>query len=176
VAACLPAAYRAVRPIRRVTVWARRADAAEALARAWRDDGFEAAARVDLPAAVRAADIVSCATLATAPVVRGAWLAPGSHLDLIGSFTPAMREADDACFAGASVWVDTEEALAKSGELLAPLASGAWRREDLRGTLAQLARGEVAGRRSATERTLFKSVGTALEDLAAATLVHRARA
>jgi ornithine cyclodeaminase/alanine dehydrogenase-like protein (mu-crystallin family) len=173
VAACLPAAYRAVRPIRRVTVWARRADAAEALARVWRDDGFDARACTDLPAAVRAADIVSCATLATAPVVHGAWLAAGSHLDLIGSFTPAMREADDACFTGASVWVDTEEALAKSGELMAPMASGAWHREDLRGTLAQLARGEVPGRRSAAERTLFKSVGTALEDLAAAALVHR---
>jgi ornithine cyclodeaminase len=171
VATCLPAAYRAVRPIERVTVWARRPEQARALAARWRADGLEAHAATDLEAAVRAADIVSCATLATEPVVRGGWLAPGSHLDLIGSFTPAMREADDACFTGAAVYVDTEEALVKSGELLAPLASGAFRAAELRGTLAQLARGQVEGRRDAGERTLFKSVGTALEDLAAAILV-----
>jgi ornithine cyclodeaminase len=174
VAALLPAAYRAVRPIERVTVWARRREAAEALAARWRDEGFDVQVARDLDVAVKHVPIVSCATLATAPVVRGGWLAPGSHLDLIGSFMPAMREADDACFRGASVWVDTEEALAKSGELLAPMASGAWRREDLRGTLARLARGEVQGRTAATERTVFKSVGTALEDLAAAMLVQQA--
>jgi ornithine cyclodeaminase len=174
VAACLPAAYRTVRPIERVSVWARRPDQAAALAARWRAEGWNAHAADDLQASAGAADIVSCATLATAPVVRGAWLAPGSHLDLIGSFTPAMREADDACFAGAAVYVDTEEALVKSGDLLGPLASGAWRAEDLRGTLARLARGEVDGRRSAAERTLFKSVGTALEDLAAAIEVYEA--
>ncbi|RVT51569.1 ornithine cyclodeaminase family protein [Rubrivivax albus] len=174
VAALLPAAYRAVRPIERVTVWARRPEAAEVLASRWRSDGFAVTVATDLANAARHALIVSCATLATAPVVRGAWLAPGSHLDLIGSFTPAMREADDACFRGASVWVDTEEALVKAGELLAPMASGAWRSADLRGTLAQLARGEVHGRSAADERTVFKSVGTALEDLAAAMLVQAA--
>ena len=171
VAACLPAAYRVVRPIERVTVWARRPEQALALAARWRQGGLDAHAATHLEAAVRAADIVSCATLATEPVVRGDWLAPGSHLDLIGSFTPAMREADDACFSGSAVYVDTEEALLKSGELLAPLASGAFQAADLRGTLAQLARGEADGRRDARERTLFKSVGTALEDLAAAALV-----
>lgn len=174
VAACLPAAYGAVRPIERVTLWARRVEQAESLAEQWRADGFAVQIATDLEAAVRSADIVSCATLATAPVVHGAWLAPGSHLDLIGSFTPAMREADDACFVAAGVWIDTDEALVKSGELLAPLASGAWRREELRGTLTQLARGEIEGRRSASERTLFKSVGNALEDLAAAMLVQDA--
>lgn len=171
VAALLPEAYRAVRPIERVTVWARRRDAAEALAARWRREGFDTTVAADLAAAVRQAPIVSCATLATAPVVQGAWLAAGSHLDLIGSFTPAMREADDACFRGADVWVDTAEALVKSGELLGPMATGAWRREDLRGTLASLARGETPGRAGDGRRTVFKSVGTALEDLAAATLV-----
>lgn len=171
VAALLPEAYRAVRPIERVTVWARRRDAAEALAARWHREGFDTTVAADLAAAVRQAPIVSCATLATAPVVQGAWLAAGSHLDLIGSFTPAMREADDACFRGADVWVDTAEALVKSGELLGPMATGAWRREDLRGTLASLARGETPGRAGDGRRTVFKSVGTALEDLAAATLV-----
>lgn len=149
----LPEAYRAVLPsIEQVTVWHR-------------------GGGIDLEAAVRAADIVSCATLATEPLVHGAWLQPGSHLDLIGSFTPAMREADDACFAGASLWVDTDEALRKSGDLLGPLARGVMTPAEVRGTLADLCRG-APGRLAAHERTVFKSVGTALEDLAAAVLVY----
>ncbi|MES1162752.1 MAG: hypothetical protein ABUL50_06785, partial [Rhizobacter sp.] len=98
----------------------------------------------------------------------------GAHLDLVGSFTPAMREADDACFAGAALYVDTDEALQKSGELLGPLSRGVFVPADVRGTLAALARSEVAGRRAVDERTVFKSVGTALEDLAAAELVFDA--
>ena len=171
VARLLPAAYRVVRPIHRVTVWARSADAAAALARQLRDDGFDARPATDLAAAVAQADVVSCATLATAPLVQGAWLQPGSHLDLIGSFTPAMREADDACFDSASLYVDTDEALAKSGDLLGPLGRGVLSAASVRGTLASLSRGDASGRRSAAERTVFKSVGTALEDLAAAMLV-----
>jgi len=172
VARLLPAAYRVVRPIEQVTVWARRPQEAEALAHALADGGVAAAASTDLAGAVAAADVVSVATLATEPVIEGRWLRPGSHLDLIGSFTPAMREADDACFAGAGVYVDTEEALQKSGDLLGPLARGVLAAADVRGTLATLARGEAQGRRDETERTVFKSVGTALEDLAAAILVH----
>ncbi len=171
VARLLPAAYRVVRPIERVVVWARKPDAARGLAGQWRGEGVDAVAADDLEAAVREADIVSCATLATAPVVHGRWLRPGSHLDLIGSFTPAMREADDDAFAGASIFVDTDEALRKSGELLEPMARGVFAAADVRGTLAALARGEAPGRRSPDERTVFKSVGTALEDLAAAMLV-----
>jgi len=83
-----------------------------------------------------------------------------------------MREADDGCFAGASIYVDTDEALQKSGDLLGPLARGVITRSDVRGTLADLCRGSVAGRTSDDERTVFKSVGTALEDLAAAVLVY----
>jgi ornithine cyclodeaminase len=172
VARLLPAAYRTVRPIDRVSVWARSPAKAHALAEALRGEGMNAAASADLQAACGEADIVSCATLASEPLVHGAWLRPGSHLDLIGSFTPAMREADDACFAGASLHVDTAEALKKSGDLLQPMARGVFAPADVRGTLAQLARGEVPGRRDDAERTVFKSVGTALEDLAAAMLVH----
>jgi ornithine cyclodeaminase len=175
IARLLPAAYRCVRPIARVSVWARRAGAAAALVQALRADGFAAVAVDDLATAVSAADITSCATLSTAPLVQGAWLQPGSHLDLIGSFTPGMREADDACLAGAALFVDTEEALTKSGDLAVPLARGVITAGDLRGTLTALARGTSTGRRSATERTVFKSVGTALEDLAAAMLVMESR-
>ncbi|MEJ8836080.1 ornithine cyclodeaminase family protein [Ramlibacter sp. AN1133] len=168
----LPAAYRAVRAIDEVRVWARSPARAQALAQAWRSEGLDARAVTELAAACGQADIVSCATLATEPVVRGTWLRPGTHLDLIGSFTPAMREADDDCFAGASLYLDTEEALQKSGELLGPMARGLFTPADVRGTLAALARGEAAGRTRDDERTVFKSVGTALEDLAAAILVH----
>jgi len=176
IARLLPQAYRAVRDIAEVSVWARDTAKAEALAGQLQGEGVPARAVADLQAACGAADIVSCATLATAPVVHGAWLRPGTHLDLVGSFTPAMREADDACFAGASVYVDTQEALKKSGELLGPMARGVLRAEEVRGTLASLARGQAQGRGSPAERTVFKSVGTALEDLAAAMLVYESRA
>ena len=171
VARLLPAAYRAVRAIDSIAIWSRDASKARALAEAWRADGFDARAATDLEAAVRPADIVSCATLASVPLIHGAWLAPGSHLDLIGGFAPQMREADDACFAGARIYVDGEEALQKSGDLLGPLSRGVFAPGDVRGTLAALCRGTAAGRASSGERTVFKSVGTALEDLAAAMLV-----
>jgi ornithine cyclodeaminase len=171
VARLLPGAYRCVRPIQRVSVWARRPQAAVDCAAGLRAEGFEAAAVTDLASAAESADIISCATLSHEPLVQGAWLRPGSHLDLIGGFTPAMREADDACFTGSSVYVDTEEALAKSGDLLAPMSRGVLTAADVRGTLASLSDGSAIGRESDDERTVFKSVGTALEDLAAAMLV-----
>ena len=170
VARLLAPAYRAVLPTEQVAVWARNAETARGLVAALQDEGIAARAVPDLAAAVAQADIVSCATLATEPLVRGEWLRPGTHLDLIGSFTPAMREADDACLAGAQVWVDTLEALAKSGDLVHALASGVLVREDVRGTLADLCT-RPAPARDARTRTVFKSVGTALEDLAAAVLV-----
>ncbi len=171
VARLLPEAYRVVRAIDRVTVWARAPGRAEALAAQLRTLGFGARAASDLQAAAAAADIVSCATLASQPVVRGQWLRAGSHLDLIGSFTPTMREADDDCFRGARLYIDTEEALVKCGDLLGPLSRGVIAADDVAGTLAGLSRGVVTGRINAQERTVFKSVGTALEDLAAAMLV-----
>lgn len=171
VARLLPEAYRAVLPIEQVRVWARSMQKASALATELRASGVDVEAAPDLAAAVAAADIVSCATLATEPLVQGCWLRAGSHLDLIGSFTPAMREADDACFAGARLYVDTDEALRKSGDLLAPMARGVFDASQVCGTLAGLCQGSASGRLSPQERTVFKSVGTALEDLAAAMLV-----
>jgi ornithine cyclodeaminase/alanine dehydrogenase-like protein (mu-crystallin family) len=171
VAALLPEAMRAVRPIDAVQVWNHRPEGAERLAAALRADGIAARAVKDLAGAVAQAHIVSCATLATVPLVRGDWLAPGAHLDLIGSFTPAMRESDAACFARARVFVDTDEALAKSGDVIGARAEGAFADAQLQGTLAQLCRGEAGGRRDAAGITLFKAVGSALEDLAAAELV-----
>jgi len=171
VGSLLAPACRAIREIDDVMVWSRDPAAAARLAASLAADGHPARAVADLASAVADADIVSCATLAKEPLIRGEWLAPGSHLDLIGGFTPAMREADDACFAGAGVWVDTAEALAKAGDLLHPIASGALAREDVRGTLADLC-AAPAPARDPIARTVFKSVGTALEDLAAAILVY----
>ena len=172
VAKLLPDAYRTVRQIERVTVWVRNDAQARAFVAELRGRGWDAHCAASLQAAAGVADIVSCATLATQPVLMGRWLPPGSHLDLIGSFTPTMREADDDCFAGAAVYVDTEEALSKSGDLLGPMSRDVFRAEDVKGTLAQLSRGQACGRGTAEQRTVFKSVGTALEDLAAAMLVH----
>ena len=169
VAALVPAAFRTVFPgLVEVQVWGRRAAAAEALAQSLREQGFTASATADLQGAVQQADIVSCATLATQALVRGAWLQPGAHLDLIGSFTPLMREADSECFARGRVFVDTEEALAKAGDVLRAIAEGAFTLGALQGTLATLCLNPGTGRRTPPEITLFKSVGTALEDLAAA--------
>ena len=171
IARLLPAAHASVCPIDEVRVWNHRPDGAEALAAQWRAEGFNAQATPNLEAAVREADIVSCATLATSPLVCGEWLAPGSHLDLIGSFTPAMREADTRCFEDARTFIDTPEALQKAGELLDAIAAGTLRADAVQGTLAALCRGERSGRTDREERTVFKAVGSALEDLTAATLV-----
>ncbi len=171
----LACAHYALRPsLRRVFVWARDPARAQTTAQWLRDQGLPAQAAPDLEAAVREAQIVSCATTATAPVVHGSWLEPGTHLDLVGGFTPAMREVDDAAVARARIVVDTYDgALAEAGDLLSPLATGAIGRDRVVAELAQLVRGDRRGRTSAGEITLFKSVGTALEDLAAAALVVR---
>jgi alanine dehydrogenase len=163
--------HATVRPIRRVRVWGRRPVRAAAVARSLAGKSYAIEAVEDLASAVAWADIVSCATLAAEPLVRGAWLRPGQHLDLIGSFTPHMREADDDALARAAIYVDTRAgALAESGELAHALAAGRISTADIRGELSELARGSVSGRREPDEITLFKSVGCALEDLAAAEL------
>jgi ornithine cyclodeaminase len=172
VGSLVPRAYRCVLPISEVEVWDADRSASERLVARLRQLDFDARVAEDLPASVARADVVTCATLATEPVVRGEWLAPGSHLDLIGSFTPAMREADDACFAGAQVFVDTAEAFRKSGDLLGPLERKVIADPANWPTLETLCRGEARGRTSDTQRTVFKAVGTALEDLAAAALVY----
>ncbi len=171
VAALLPEAMRSVRPgLAQVTVWNHRRASAETLVASLRAQGWRAEVAPALETAVRAADLISCATLSTAPLVQGAWLTPGTHLDLIGSFTPAMRETDGACFSRSRVFVDTDEAAAKAGDLLQAQAEGHFDPTQVQATLTQLCRGERHGRATRDEITVFKSVGSALEDLAAAEL------
>ena len=173
VAANLADAFRAVRPIEDVAVWDIDAGLAERLVQRLSDTGFRAEVAADLEAAVAGADIISCATLAIDPLIAGAWLRPGQHLDLIGSFRPHMREADDDAVRRARVYVDTDGALKESGDLIGPLQSGALTEEEIAGDLFGLCRGSAPGRADAREITLFKATGTALSDLAAAALAHR---
>ena len=122
---------------------------------------------------MRAADIVSCATLSTAPLIAGAWLGPGQHLDLVGAFNLAMREADDEALRRARIFIDTEAALSEGGDVAVAERDGAIARDDIVADLGALCRG-APGRGSGEEITLFKSVGASLEDLAAAMLVWKA--
>jgi alanine dehydrogenase len=171
IAANLAAAHASVRDYRRITVWARRQEAAETFAA-----NLHAAADVrvaaSLEAAVREADVISCATLATEPLVQGDWLKPGAHVDLVGAYRPHMRESDDEAVRRADViYVDTfTGALAEGGDIVQPLNSGVLTRNQIAGELADLCRGASPGRPNDNAITLFKSVGTALEDYAAVKL------
>ena len=135
--------------------------------------GLNAFACADLKAGVRDADIISCATLSSEPLILGEWLKPGAHLDLVGAFKPSMRESDDVAVKRASLYVDTfEGALKEGGDIVQPLEAGIITRGDLRAELSDLVSGRYQGRSSDDEITLFKSVGAALEDLAGAILAY----
>jgi len=171
VASLIAPAMSAVRNIRRVRVWSRTHDNAAALAKTLRGQGFDASAIRSLDDGYDA-DIISCATLSTDALIQGAKLEPGTHLDLIGSFKPDMREADGDCLARAAVFVDTDEAPAKSGDILSAVAEGNFSLDRIAASLTDLASGRHLGRKSHDEITLFKAVGNAREDLAGAELVY----
>jgi alanine dehydrogenase len=165
-----------VRPLREVRIWGRRLERARALAASLDCPQLRVDAADDLEAAVRWADIVSCATLSQQPLVRGAWLRAGQHVDLVGAFNPQMCEADDEALLRAELYVDTRVgALAESGEIVGAIARGVIGPQALRAELSELASGRFR-RSHPAAITLFKSVGTALEDLAAAELALARRA
>jgi ornithine cyclodeaminase len=170
-------AHRLVRPIDRVSLWSRTTTHAETAAAEMADAGLPVRVCRDLEAAVRAADIVSCATLATAPIVRGAWLAPGTHVDLVGAFKAHMRETDDAAMQRADLIVvdDRGAALAEGGDVVQAVKSGAIAESKIAAELRDFARGAHPGRARDDQVTVFKSVGFALEDLAAAEAVYDAQ-
>jgi ornithine cyclodeaminase/alanine dehydrogenase-like protein (mu-crystallin family) len=168
----LLAAHASMRPIHNVLVWGRDADKAARLAHRLDRRDLRVTSTTDLAGAVRGAHIISCATLSKEPLILGEWLPKGVHLDLVGGFTPAMREADDDCISRARVFVDTREGASKeAGDIVQPLENGRLLPDDIAGDLIELARGSRAGRRFYDQITLFKSVGTAHEDLAAAVLL-----
>lgn len=170
VAAAAPACYSAVRDVELTRVWARRPERAAALVDHLRAEGFAAEAASDLPAALRTADVITAATSSTTPLITAADVRPGTHVDLIGAFSPQMVEAEEALVTSASVFVDGPEAL-HAGDLAGPVQRGTFAESDVRATLPDLVTGRHPGRASETEVTLFKSVGSALQDLVAAVLV-----
>ena len=164
-------AHASVRPIVNVLVWGRNHDKAVRLAQRMTRRSLRVAATEDLASAVRGAHVICCATASEAPLIQGYWLPLGVHVDLVGGFRPEMREADDDCIRRARVFVDTREgAMAEAGDIVQPLRSGALAADDIAGDLFDLTRGGRAGRRYHDQITLFKSVGTAIADLAAARL------
>ncbi len=170
-------AHASVRPIREVRIWSRTRAHADALAARLNAPDLSVAATDDLEASTAWADIVSCATLSNAPLIQGAWLQPGVHLDLVGAFRADMRETDDQAMARARIYVDTKGgALAEGGDILLAIKSGAITEADIQADMNALTSGEATGRGDEAEITLFKSVGAALEDLAAAKLAYERHA
>lgn len=165
-------AHTAISPISQVTIWGRRHERAEGLKKTLGTTSYKIGTTIDLESAVRDADIISCATLSNDPLVRGAWLKPGAHLDLVGGFTPTMRETDDEAMRRARIYVDKRDScLAESGDLIQPIRNKTIAESDVIGDLFNLTRGECPGRQSPEEITVFKSVGIGLEDLVAAQLI-----
>lgn len=166
-------AYASAFALKRVLVWGRDPAKAQAAAATARKRGHPADAIATVEAGLAEADIVSAATLATEPLIEGAALRPGMHIDLIGAFRPDMREADARAFARARVFVDTRDgALEEAGDLLQAIAAGAIDAGAIEADLAALCSEAHRGRGGDDMAiTLFKSVGTAIEDLAAAELV-----
>lgn len=169
----IPLAYREVLPITKTLVFDINADNANKAVENLQKLGIEAAVISDLEQAAQQADIITCATLASSPVLKGIWLKPGQHIDLIGSFTPKMREADDEVVRRAKIFIDTEDALAESGDIITPLENGTISRSDIVGTLESFFRSGISYQRKAEDITLFKAVGSAIEDLSSAEVAYR---
>lgn len=166
-------AHASVRPIREVVLWNRTRSKAEALQRKLANSGLALSVVDDLEGAVRTADLISTATISSAPLICGAWLQPGCHVDCVGAFRPDMRETDDDVVRRARIWVDTfAGGLSEAGDVVIPLNAGVIRESDIQGDLFGLARGTAPRRNSADEITMFKSVGASIEDLAAAVAVY----
>jgi ornithine cyclodeaminase len=168
-------AIRTVRTLRRVRVWSRTPESARRFAeRESRRTGLAVAAARSAREAVEAADIVCTTTSSREPIVEGGWIAPGAHVNAVGACFPAARELDSAAVARARLFVDRREsAMNEAGDILVPLREGAIGDDHIVGELGEVAIGRVAGRRTADEVTLFKSLGLAIEDLAAAHHVWR---
>jgi ornithine cyclodeaminase len=169
----LIAAHRVVRPsLARILIWNRTQERAASLARSLAKQGLDAHAVADLKVAVGEADVISCVTASPTPLVRGDWLRPGTHVDLVGGFTPTMREADDEAIRRSRIYVDTRWfTLRDAGDICQPLRDGIIGERDIIADLFELVRGEGPGRRNDDEITLFKNAGGGHLDLMAATLV-----
>lgn len=163
-------AHATVLPLQEIEIWGRHPNAATAVAQQLAAEGLPATAATGLDEAIRQADIISCATGATKPIVHGELLAPGTHLDLVGGFRPDMRETDDSAIARSNLFVDTVPGAINSGDLAQPLANGTITEAAIKADLRSLVTGDHPGRQSREELTIFKSAGFAAADLATARL------
>ena len=172
----LISAHCTARPsIRRVTIWNRHADKAANLAAALCTELLEVQHAEDLEASVRQADLISCATMAMDPLIKGSWLRPGTHLDLVGAFTPEMREADDDAVKASTVFVDARRTtIGVVGEIMIPMNNGILTTDDIAADLYDLCRGLHPGRTTGNEITLFKNGGGGHLDLMTAQLLLKA--
>ncbi len=171
VASLMPAAYSAVRKLQSVKVWNRNPEGAEKLVTQLHAQGFNASVASDLKAAAETSDMITAATLSTQPLIMGAWVQPGTHIDLIGGFRENMREADDALVANATLFADTKMAWVEAGDFIHPLKWCLIESSSIT-TLDKLCSGQHQGRGDDKQITLFKSVGSALADIAAASLAY----
>jgi alanine dehydrogenase len=168
-------AHRAVRPITRTILWNKTRANAEKLVEELAGDGLAVEVADDLEAAVRQADIISTATLSTIPLVRGAWLKPGAHLDCVGAFSASMRETDDEAVQRARLFADVRASVLKEGgDFVQPMKAGLITEARIEADLFDLARGSIAVARMPEDITFYKSTGSAIFDLAAAALVAKA--
>lgn len=173
VARHLVQAHSVARNFKKISIWARNAAKMQQLVESLAQEGIPAEAVTDLEAAAREADVISCATLSATPIIKGEWIKPGTHLDMIGSHKPDTRETDNEAIRKSSIFVDSRMgALHETGELALPIAEGIISEKDVKADLAELIRGTHPGRETEQEITLFKSAGLAVEDLAAALLVY----
>ena len=162
-------AHASVRPIKTVYIWGRNYEKAKAIASSLKNENFTVQAVQTIEEKIADVDIVSCATLSKTPLILGSYLKKGQHIDLVGAYKVDMREADDATIKKASVYVDTfQGGLKESGDIVIPLKNGILKEEDIKGDLFSLTSNKTKGRQNDNEITVFKSVGHAIEDLAAA--------
>ncbi len=163
-----------VRPVHRVRVWSARQQRVQAFARRMsRTHDVEVEACRTAFEAVRGADIICTATSSREPVLAGEWVAPGAHINAVGTSVATARELDSATVARARLFVDRREsALAEAGDFLMARAAGAVSDDHILGEIGEVLLGVLQGRRSDDEVTLFKSVGLAVEDVAAAHLIY----
>ena len=166
-------AIACIRPIERILIWSRTSEKATALAHSLRLPGCQIRVTDD-PAEAAACDIVSTTTSAREPVLRGQWLQPGCHVNLVGAHSPTTREVDDEAVRRGSIYVDLRQsALLEAGDLLIPLDKGIIAMDHFVGELGEVLAGEAPGRIDAAQITLFKSLGIFAQDLIAAADVYR---
>jgi len=167
-------AHASVRPLTTVLIWGRNHEKAEVLASDVKLKGVTIRVCDDIEADVSEADIISTATVSSNPLIKGKWLRPGQHVDLVGAYRPDMRESDNDVIKRGTIFVDSKStAPNEAGDLVYPLQDGVISSNDIRADLFELCRNEKQGRMRDDEITIFKSVGHALEDLVAAKQIYK---